>query len=94
MKIEMGIGWVPSEEKPGQVRSATPTEYAAEIERLKKVEKAASQVVDECGPNMSPSPGSMAALADALHSAWRARYPGDPEALHDAIEAEARGHRP
>ncbi len=36
MKIEMGIGWVPSEEKPYRIRSANPGEYAAEIVRLQR----------------------------------------------------------
>ena len=36
MKIEMGLGWVPSEEKPGHIRTANPGEYAAEIVRLRE----------------------------------------------------------
>ncbi len=35
-KIEMGIGWVPSK-TPGYVSSATPSDYVAEIERLRAV---------------------------------------------------------
>lgn len=41
MKIEMGIGWVPSKTSPGHVQSATPGEYAAEIVRLETALKAA-----------------------------------------------------
>lgn len=44
-----------------------------EIEALRKVEEAARIVNDEAAGGMSPSLGSMAKLADALHSAWRRR---------------------
>lgn len=44
-----------------------------EIEALRKVEAAARKVVDECRGDFTPSLGSMAKLADALHSSWRRR---------------------
>lgn len=33
MLIEMGVGWVPTPGKPGNVTTATPGQYVAEIER-------------------------------------------------------------
>ena len=35
MKIEMGIGWMPDEKIPGNLRSANDRDYVAEIERLR-----------------------------------------------------------
>src|SRR3990167_3295379 len=53
--------------------------------QLRKVELAAKQVLDECAPDSPPSLGSLAVLADCLHSTWKCRQDRQPE-LTDSFE--------
>ena len=52
-------------------RAMVKTRAAEEYALLLAVASAATDVVNECGPDLPPSLGSMARLADAVHAHWK-----------------------
>lgn len=76
--------------KPGVNTVLTPwgetlAQAINEIEHLRKVRDAARAINEECTGDLPPSLGSLARLADALHSEWKARQNKDTMAMATQI---------
>lgn len=69
MKIEHGVGWVPSDEGPGHIRSANPGEYVTEIERLQAENARLRNLVQTIYDN-DPA-GTVADNGMTVLDAWR-----------------------